>query len=230
MAEKNKLVSVIMSVYNDENNVKTSIESILSQTYDNIEFLIIDDFSDDNTHRILKTYENLDNRIKIYKNNINLGLTKSLNFLISQANGYFIARQDSDDISLSTRIEEELKFIQDEDLDACSSRSLIKGTNKIVPKFSYYLPLAFVLRYKNPIIHGSLVIKKEVIQSLGNYNEYFKYSQDYELVTRLIKNNFKIKINKKILYELNMKNNISNKFKDEQAMFANQVKEKYKNV
>lgn len=70
MAEKNKLVSVIMSVYNDENNVKTSIESILSQTYDNIEFLIIDDFSDDNTHRILKTYENLDNRIKIYKNNL----------------------------------------------------------------------------------------------------------------------------------------------------------------
>lgn len=230
MVKESKLVSVIMSVYNDEDNIESSIKSILSQTYNNIEFLIVDDFSNDNTQKILKTYESLDNRIKIYKNNINLGLTKSLNILISQAKGDYIARQDSDDISFKTRIEEELKFIKDHDLDACSSRALIKGTNKVIPKFSYYFPLSFILKYKNPIIHGSLVIKKEVIESIGNYDEDFKYSQDYELITRLIKNNFKIRINKKILYKLNMKDNISNKFKNEQAKYANLVKEKYKNV
>jgi len=230
MVKESKLVSVIMSVYNDEDNIESSIKSILSQTYNNIEFLIVDDLSNDNTHKILKTYESLDNRIKIYKNNINLGLTKSLNFLISQAKGDYIARQDSDDISFKTRIEEEIKFIKDHDLDACSSRALIKGTNKVIPRFSYYFPLSFILKYKNPIIHGSLVIKKDIIESIGNYDEDFKYSQDYELITRLIKNNFKIRINKKILYKLNMEDNISNKFKNEQARYSNLVKEKYKNV
>lgn len=230
MVKESILVSVIMSVYNDEDRIESSIKSILSQTYNNIEFLIVDDFSNDNSHKILKTYESLDNRIKIYKNNKNLGLTKSLNFLISQAKGDYIARQDSDDISFKTRIEEELKFIKNNDLDACSSRALIKGTNKVIPKFSYYLPISFILKYKNPIIHGSLVIKKDVIESIGNYDEDFKYSQDYELITRLIKNNFKIKINKKILYKLNMEDNISNKFKDEQARYANLVKKQYKNV
>ena len=230
MVEKDKLVSIIMSVYNDEDNIESSIKSILSQTYTNFEFLIVDDYSNDNTYRILKAYEALDDRIKIYKNNINIGLTKSLNFLIDQSRGDFIARQDSDDISFKTRLEEELKFIIDKDLDACSSRALIKGTSKVTPKLSYYMPVSIVLRYKNPIIHGSLVIKKDVIEAIGNYNDDFKYSQDYELVTRLIRKNFRIKINKKILYELNMKDNISNKFKTEQSKYANLLKEKYKNA
>lgn len=102
MVKESILVSVIMSVYNDEDRIESSIKSILSQTYNNIEFLIVDDFSNDNSHKILKNYESLDNRIKIYKNNKNLGLTKSLNFLISQARGVYIARQDSDDISFKT--------------------------------------------------------------------------------------------------------------------------------
>ena len=131
MVEKDKLVSIIMSVYNDEDNIESSIKSILSQTYTNFEFLIVDDYSNDNTYRILKAYEALDDRIKIYKNNINIGLTKSLNFLIDQSRGDFIARQDSDDISFKTRLEEELKFIIDKDLDACSSRALIKVLVKL---------------------------------------------------------------------------------------------------
>ena len=96
MVEKDKLVSIIMSVYNDEDNIESSIKSILSQTYTNFEFLIVDDYSNDNTYRILKAYEALDDRIKIYKNNINIGLTKSLNFLIDQSRGDFIARQVRD--------------------------------------------------------------------------------------------------------------------------------------
>ena len=131
MVEKDKLVSIIMSVYNDEDNIESSIKSILSQTYTNFEFLIVDDYSNDNTYRILKAYEALDDRIKIYKNNINIGLTKSLNFLIDQSRGDFIARQDSDDISFKTRLEEELKFIIDKDLDACSSRALQKVLVKL---------------------------------------------------------------------------------------------------
>ena len=59
------------------------------------------------------------------------------------------------------------------------------------------MPVSIVLRYKNPIIHGSLVIKKDVIEAIGNYNDDFKYSQDYELVTRLIKKTLELKSTKK---------------------------------
>ena len=68
-----------MSVQNEENNIKKAIESILNQTYTNFDFLIIDDASDDNSFQVLKEYQRLDERINIFKNKKNLGLTKSLN-------------------------------------------------------------------------------------------------------------------------------------------------------
>ena len=68
-------ISVIMTTFNSQNVVERAINSILNQTYQNIEFLILDDNSEDNTHNVLKKYEN-EKIIKIYKNSKNLGLTK----------------------------------------------------------------------------------------------------------------------------------------------------------
>ena len=76
-------VSVLMSTYNSELNVANSIESILEQTYKNIEFLIVDDCSTDNTFKILEEYSKNHENIQVFKNEINIGLTKSLNLLIS---------------------------------------------------------------------------------------------------------------------------------------------------
>ena len=76
-------ISVIMTTFNSQNVVERAINSILNQTYQNIEFLILDDNSEDNTHNVLKKYEN-EKIVKIYKNSKNLGLTKSLNFLIKK--------------------------------------------------------------------------------------------------------------------------------------------------
>ena len=80
-------------------NIQNSVESILNQTYKNIELLLVDDGSTDNTYRIINLIN--DKRLKIFKNKTNIGLTKSLNFLINKANSNFIARQDSDDISMT---------------------------------------------------------------------------------------------------------------------------------
>ena len=74
-----------MSIYNGENYLEKSVESILNQTYDNFEFLIINDGSNDNTDTILKDLKAIDSRIKVFDNNVNLGLTKSLNKLIKNA-------------------------------------------------------------------------------------------------------------------------------------------------
>ena len=86
-----KTISVIMSVYNDENNVANAIQSILDQTFDDFEFLIIDDCSTDNTYDEMAKFVN-DSRVKLYVNEKNIGLTKSLNKLIEESNGKYIFR------------------------------------------------------------------------------------------------------------------------------------------
>ena len=101
---KKPLVSIIMSVYNEEERVEKCINSILNQDYKNFEFLIVDDFSEDNTLEVLNKFSREDSRIKIFKNKSNLGLTKNLNFLIKKSSGDFVARQDADDTSKQDRI------------------------------------------------------------------------------------------------------------------------------
>ena len=219
MNEK-KLISVIMSCFNNEESIQSSVESILNQSYHEFEFLIVDDCSEDNTFEILNYLKSKDERIKLFKNDKNIGLTKSLNFLISKSHGEYIARQDADDISKNNRFEIQINNIINYKLDACATRASIISSSRIVPNFSYYLPLGFVLRYKNPIIHGSLIINKDVLKKINYYDEDFLYSQDYELIIRMYNEKFKIKILKDVLYELNMKNNISTLNSEQQKYYA----------
>ena len=153
------LISVIMSVYNDADNLDSSINSILNQDFQDFEFLIMNDCSTDESLNILNSYSQ-DNRIKVFQNERNLGLTKSLNVLLNESKGTFIARQDSDDLSLSSRFSKQLDYIKNKKLDVCGTRAIIKGSTRITPNRSYYLPIRTTLRIKNPFIHGSLIFKK----------------------------------------------------------------------
>tara|TARA_B100001996_G_C18670395_1_gene596525 strand:+ start:1676 stop:2356 length:681 start_codon:yes stop_codon:yes gene_type:complete len=221
---KSKKVSFIMAVYNDDENIRKSIESMQTQTYEDLEILILDDCSDDNTYSICKELSLKDTRIKVYRNDFNLGLTRSLNKLIDYSDGFYIARQDSDDSSVKFRIETQVKFIEKYNLDACYSRAYVKESKKIMPNLSYYLPLKFIIKYKNPLIHGTLLIKKDVIESVGGYDEFYYFSQDYKLINDLLKSRYSVKIDKKALYNLNMKNNISSNYKDIQKIYADIIK------
>ena len=213
-----------MAVYNDDTNIRNSIESIQNQTYEDLEILILDDCSDDTTYSICKEMSLKDTRIKVYKNDFNLGLTRSLNKLINYSTGFYIARQDSDDSSVKFRIETQIKYIEKYNLDVCYSRAYVKESKKVMPNLSYYLPLKFIIKYKNPLIHGTLLIKKDVIESVGGYDEFYYFSQDYKLINDLIKNRYRVKIHNKPLYNLNMKNNISSNYKDIQKIYADIVK------
>ena len=192
-----KYISIIMSTYNSEQYLSKSIESILNQTYKDFEFLILDDGSTDNTPEIVKNYSKKDKRIKFFKNDKNLGLTPSLNTLIQNSSGNVIARQDSDDISRENRIQSQIKFLEENNLDACTSLAISQQSFKKVNNLKSYLPLNFVIKYRNPFIHGSLILKKNVLNEVGNYDERFKYAQDYKLMTDLIKSNYKVKNIKK---------------------------------
>ena len=108
---KQPLVSFIISVYNGEAYIEKCIRSIISQTYENLEIIIIDDSSNDSTNLILKNLsKNCKVKIKIIKNEVNLGLTKSLNIAASAAQGDWLARLDADDISKRDRIKDQINF------------------------------------------------------------------------------------------------------------------------
>ena len=226
MDNSKPLVSVLMSVRNGEQTVEKSIKSILNQSYDYLEFLIIDDCSTDSTLGKLKILEKKDSRISIFTNSENIGLTKSLNKLIKNTKGELIARQDADDYSNQDRIYTQVQYLLKNNLDAVTSRALIIGSTKKIPGLSYFIPAKFLMKFKNPFIHGSLIIKKQVLNDLGLYDENFYYAQDYKLYLDLLSNGYSIKAINKPLYNLNTKNNISNINKDEQRYYFNCARKK----
>ena len=105
------LVSVIIPCYNAENYVEEAVRSIMTQTYKNLEIIVTDDCSTDNTLKVLRNLAVEDSRIKIIENKENLKIVKSLNNMINIAQGKYIARMDADDISFPERIEKQLAFM-----------------------------------------------------------------------------------------------------------------------
>ena len=219
---KNK-ISVLLSVFNGEKTLERCVESILTQTYKDFELLIINDGSDDATGLICDSFN--DDRIKLFKVDKNQGLTKSLNYLASFAEGEFLARQDADDLSLNLRFEKQINlFFEDSELDFVTSRALDKNNNKKIPRFRHKLNPKIAINYFNPFIHGTLMIKNSSFQNIGGYDERFKLAQDYRLFKTAITNNSKYKFINEPLYVLNNQDNLSNNFKKEQAFYANCVK------
>lgn len=224
MNNNRPLISVIMSAYNSESTIGVSIESLLEQTYKNIEIYLIDDGSSDSSYEIIKKYSSKFSNIKSFKNPQNIGLTKSLNILAKEVKGPLIARQDADDFSYESRLEEQFSYLNKKKLNACTTRAKIINTEKLIPGFSSFIPNRISIKIKNPFIHGTLLIEKSTFFELGGYNEKFKFAQDYKLMTDLINKKYKVSILNRPLYHLNMEGNISSEFKKEQRYYAECVK------
>jgi len=222
--------SIIMSTFNHEKSLPLAIKSILNQNYENFEFLILNDNSTDRTKKILDNFKKKDPRIKVFNNSENLGLTKSLNVLIKESKGDFIFRQDSDDISLPNRLTKQVRLLRHPNNHACVTRAVNSFTLKKIPNISYYFPYKLVMHLKNPFVHGTLGIKKEVLYDVGLYDETFYYAQDYNLYKKLIMSKYRIIKVREIHYILNMENNISSNFKEEQDEYASIVKSRNKNI
>lgn len=186
------LVSVIMSVYNSKNVelLKKSIESILNQTIKNFEFIICNDCSTNvDIEKILNFYKQKDKRIVLIKNECNLGLAKSLNNCLKIAKGYYIARQDDDDISHCNRFEKEINFLEKNKnyvLVGCNlnlfNDKLVWGirTHKEKPTKKDFI-------HGSQFAHPATIIKKDVLESIGGYkiSKITNRTEDYELYMRL---------------------------------------------
>lgn len=190
-------ISVIMSLYNEEKNIKSSIESILNQTYRDFELILIDDGSTDSSFKIIKYYAKLDERIKIIRNKSNLGLTKSLNKGIRISKGEFIARQDVDDISLPNRFQLQREFLRkNPDYAFCGSNIYVKQNKNESLDIFNFKDIKKYLIIGNRFIHSTILIRRKILNKYGSYNEKWFYGQDYELWCRLI---YKFQLKAKIL-------------------------------
>lgn len=191
MKIKKNMISVIMSNYNTpEKYLRASIDSILNQTYKNFEFIIIDDGSTDDSLSIIESYS--DDRITIVRNNVNLGITKSLNKGLTLAKGEFVARMDSDDISAPTRFETQVEFLKShKDCIVCGTGIELIGNweqkhsdkyicRTIPPKEEFQINLLFG-NCPN-IVHPTAMFNHLLLKKYGiSYNEEYPLAQDYEM-------------------------------------------------
>ena len=181
-----------MSVFNQEKYLEESIKSILSQTFRDFEFIVVNDACSDRSYEILKYWADKDSRIKIIANEENIGLTKSLNKAIKEARGEYVARQDADDISLPERLEKQVSFLDKHpEIKILGTFGYIIDENgKVLGGYRTSVSYANIKRdliKKNPFMHTSVMIKKEIINKVGDYNEKFNVSQDYELWFRILR-------------------------------------------
>lgn len=185
-----KHISVLMSVYNEPLEwLQRSIDSILAQTFEAFELIIIND----NPQRcelkdILKSYSNRDGRIRIIENCENLGLTKSLNKGIGQAEGKYIARMDADDISLPKRFELQHQFLEKhQDIFLVGTSVQIMDRNgllreKVIKHSNHKRLINDILAGKLAFYHPTIMLRNEGFL----YRDKFNTGQDYDLYLTLL--------------------------------------------
>lgn len=182
-------VTVLMAVHNGEQFLREAMDSILSQTFEDFEFLVFEDCSTDSSPEILESYT--DSRLQLIRNPENLGLTRSLQLGLERARGRYIARMDADDVSVPDRLEKQVQFLRDNpeialvgswidciDADGrCFSQSRLPTEPEDIHR---------QLLRKNCMSHPTVMFLREAAINVGGYQSRVGlYAQDYDLWLRL---------------------------------------------
>lgn len=179
-------ISVVMAAFNAEKYLSEAMDSILSQTYEDLELIVIDDKSTDASGQILKEYAARDSRVTVLENEENLGLTKSLNKGLAIAKGDYIARMDADDISVPERFAKQVAFL-DENPDysfvSCIGRYIDEdGKQEQLRLFPETNEEIYAMMPKvDAVMHPGVMFRRDDIAKIGNYCEDFRVVQDYDL-------------------------------------------------
>lgn len=185
-------ISVIIPTLNSEEYIEKSIRSIMNQTYENIEIIVIDDGSSDSTVDIVKNLSHKGN-IKLIERESS-GIPSARNRGISEASGEYIANQDADDISNEKRLEIQMKNLNERNLDLVGSGTYdIDGSDDILFRRNVVESInRSDIREGAPIIHGTCLMKKDKIEDIDGYDENFPVSEDKDLWIRLDRNGCKL--------------------------------------
>lgn len=184
-------VSVLTPIYNTPpQHLRECIESILNQTFTDFEFLILNDSPDNTTiENIVKEYAEKDSRVHYLKNNSNVGISASRNKLLGLARGEYVAIFDHDDISMPTRLEKQVAY-----LDANPDVGVVSGllqyfgvSNDILQNPEHNTDIMISLTYRCAVAHTAAMIRKSVLTDNGiQYEQAFTPAEDYRLWARLM--------------------------------------------
>lgn len=225
MEQNNILVSIIMSVYNDEKYLNEALDSIFAQTIQNFELIIIDDCSTDDTVKIIESYH--DKRIRLMVNDKNEGLTKNLNKALKYVRGKYIARMDGDDRSRPQRFEKQIAFLEENpDLMLISCRTHMFGEEDLISDIQGTPKQLQTMMLIRPVLaHPGFMMRRELIEVHGfQYDETYRSAQDYNFAVRVARE-FSIGITKEILLDYRVhKKQVSSKFSGEQMNNASRVR------
>ena len=216
------IVSIILTVYNREKYLREAIDSILGQSLEEFELIIIDDGSTDSSIQIIKSYSDL--RIRLLVNEQNRGQSYSRNWGIKESVGEYIAIMDSDDIMYPYRLEKQLNFLEVNNAVICFSwaDTIDENGNFVTLKkhISDPLLISAKLLFECPLIHPTAMWKKSEFEKHNLwYDEEFVYAQDMELWNR-VKENFDIYIIEESLIKFRFGNSNSISFQKKELQYS----------
>jgi glycosyltransferase involved in cell wall biosynthesis len=191
MMDPTPTISVLMSVFNTpERYLRQAVQSILGQTFSDLEFIIIDDGSTDRSPAVLREYASRDPRIRLTVRT-NKGLTVTLNEAIGVARGELLARMDCDDVALADRFEKQLSFLRADASIVCAGGyfALIDEKDRLLTRLRPPTDDAAIqdllLRGHTAICHPAAMMRADAVRKVGGYDPYFKTTQDLDLWLRL---------------------------------------------
>jgi glycosyltransferase involved in cell wall biosynthesis len=191
-----------MPVYKTSNYLREAMDSILFQSFTDFELIVLDDCSPDNAEDILDEYT--DSRIIRYKGSENRGLANVLNIGMEMARGKYIARMDSDDISLPNRLEKQIDFLETHpDIDLCScGMKLFGARDETWIRESDPEKVKITALFFSPVLHASSVWRKDSFDKHGLlFRQEMVPAEDYDLWTRALSNGLKLVNLPQVLYK-----------------------------
>ena len=214
----NAKVSIIMGIYNCQQTLGDSIDSIINQTYQEWELIMCDDGSIDETYIFATEYQNKDDRIKLIRNQENQGLAATLNNCLEYCTGDFIMRHDGDDIMVTNRIEQQVNYILSNNCDACGSGAYLFDESGVwgirQPKMN---PTRNTMVLGAPFIHPTVIMKHRIVREVNGYTVNIITKQrleDYDLWVKLYEKGFILhNIQEPLIYFREDKNSYSRKSK-----------------
>ena len=184
-------ISVVIPTYNRAYCIEKSIYSVLNQSYSNLEIIVVDDGSTDNTKKVISSIK--DKRVKYIKIDKNVGPARARNEGIKRAKGEYIAFQDSDDIWHNNKLEEQYKVINNNpecQLVFCKYK-VITEDNKMVPEEDFFDVAKYkygmfeILLNENKIGTPAILVRKNMIEKVGGFNDNISTLEDWELCLRI---------------------------------------------
>jgi len=203
---QNSLLTVVLPVYNAQEFVRPSVESILDQTYTDFDFIIIDNCSTDASFDILREYVEKDDRVCLHRNDRNMGFVYSLNKGNQLATTEYVARMDADDVSTPDRLEKQIRFLlENPEIDVVTCWNGQFDTDPGVVWFTIKSPatheeLSKLARFRDPISHPACIYRRSAVLAVGGYEERGTL-EDWLLWAKMMQEGYRFACIQEVLYK-----------------------------